>query len=167
MAAEALQPIIVDAQHLVGRFVVPHPRGDPENAEDDFGIDPVAVHVLDPLIGVARPAHAVPAVLIEAGLRHLVDPVVLAGNEFAADRPDAADQAHIDARFGGPARPVRAILDKWHPFPQFPLCLRLEQFRWQPGKIEMAIRRDSSVLHGPFLRSDELGSVERIGDCGT
>src|ERR1700747_979135 len=123
MAAEALQPIIVDAQHLVGRFVVPHPRGDPENAEDHLGVDPVAVHVLDPLIGIARAAQAFLAVFIEAGLGPLVDTVVLAGDELAAARPYAADQPHIDAGVGGPARPVGTILDIRHAVPQFPLRL--------------------------------------------
>ena len=153
MAAEALQPIIVNAQHLVCRFVVPHPRGDPENAEDDLGVDAVAVHILDPLIGVSRAAHALLAVFIKTGLGHLVDAVVLARDELAADRADAADQPHVDAGFSGPARPVGTILDIGHAVPQLALRLRDKQFRGKPGQIEMTIRRDSSVLHGPFLRS--------------
>ncbi len=158
MAAKSLQPIIVDAQHLVGRFVVPHPRGHPENAEDDLGVNSVAVHVLNPLIGIARTAHAFLAVFIpiETRLGHLVDAVVLAGDELAADRTDAADQPHVDAGFGGPARPVGTILHIGHAVPQFPLCLRDKQFRRKPRQIEMTIRRDSSVLHGPVPPLPEL-----------
>ena len=147
MAAEILEPVVVDAQHLVGRFGVADPRGDAEDAEDDLGIDPVAVHVLDPLIGVAGTAHAPLAVFIEAGLGHLVDTVVLARDEFPADRAGAADETHLDPGLGDPARPVGAVLDKGHAVLQLAFRLRDEQLRRQPRQVEVTIGRNSFVLH--------------------
>src|SRR5437763_819441 len=85
------------------------------------------------LAGIARTAHALLAVFIKAGLGHLVEAVVLAGYELAPDRADAAHQPRIDAGFGRPALPVGTILDIGHAVPLFPICLRDEQFRREPG----------------------------------
>jgi hypothetical protein len=123
MAAEALEPVVVDAEHLVGRFVVPDPGRDAENAKNDLSIDAVAVHILDPLIGVARTLHAFLAVLIEARLGHLVDAVILPGNDLSADRSNAADQTHLDTGPGDPLRTVGAILHVRHAVLQFSLRL--------------------------------------------
>jgi hypothetical protein len=147
MAAETFEPIVVDAQHLIGRRVVLHAGSDAEYPKDDLGIDTVAVHVLDPLIRVARTAHASLAVLVEPGLGHLVDAVVLAGDELASDRADAAEQPHIDPGFGGPMRPIRPVLDIGHAVLQLALRLGDKQLRRQPREIEMTIGRDPLVLH--------------------
>jgi hypothetical protein len=39
------------------------------------------------------------------------------------------------------------------------LRLRDKQFRRKPRQIEMTIGRDSSVLHAPFLRSENWRKV--------
>src|SRR5207253_1649721 len=46
------------------------------------------------------------------GLGHLIDAVILAGNELAADRADATRLAHHHASLGDPLRAVGAVLDK-------------------------------------------------------
>jgi len=148
MPAEVSQPIVVDTQHLVGRFRISDPRGDPENTKDDLGIDPITVHILDPLVRIAGAPHAFPAILVEARFGHLVDPVVLAGDKLPTNRPDTAYQSHINPSFGRPAQPVRAVLHVWHAVLQFPFCLRHEQICGQPWKVEMTISRNPLVLHG-------------------
>ena len=153
MTAKTLQPVIVDAQHFVSRLVVAHSRSDAENAKNNLGIDTVTIHVFDPLIGVARAAHALFAVFIEAGLGHLIDPVVLPRDEFSADRSDAPEESHIYPGLRDPVRTIGAVLDERHAVLQFPLRLRNEQLRGQPRQIEVTIGRDSLVLHRipPFL----------------
>src|SRR5206468_12677160 len=110
----AAQKIVVDAQQLVGGFVIFQPRRDAEDAEDDLGIDTVLLHLLDPEMRVAGTRFAALAGVVEAGLGHLVDPVVLARDKLAADRADAAPTSHIHAGLGDPLRPVRPFLDVGH-----------------------------------------------------
>src|SRR4051812_50042370 len=98
VAAELFQKIVVDAQALAGRLVVVEARDDAENAEDDLGIDPVLLHLLDAQMRIAGPRLAALAGFVEAGLGHLVDPVILPRDKLATDRADAAPAAHVDAR---------------------------------------------------------------------
>ena len=78
VTAEVGHPRVVDAQHLVGRLDVLQLRGGGQDAVDDLGVDPVAVHLLDAQVRIARPADALLAVLVEAGRRHDVDAKLLA-----------------------------------------------------------------------------------------
>jgi hypothetical protein len=89
--AEVHEPVIVDSEHLAGGLVVPEPAGRAEDAEEDFGVDTVALHVGATAVGIGRPADALLAVLVEPGRRHDVDPIVLAGHVLLPGRPDAAD----------------------------------------------------------------------------
>ena len=84
--AELLEPIVVDAQHLVRRFAVVEARGGAEDAVHHLGIDAVALHVLDAQMRVGAAADILLAVLVHPGLGHLVDPVVLTGDEGRAAR---------------------------------------------------------------------------------
>src|SRR5215470_3465884 len=90
--------------------MVPQPRGHAEDAKDNLGIDLVAVHVPDPLIGVTGTPYPSPSILVEASFGHLVDAVVLPGNKLSADRTNAADKTHIDPGFCRPVpdRPHKA-----------------------------------------------------------
>src|SRR5216684_6393615 len=99
---------------LVRRLVILDPRGNTQDAEDDLGVDAVLLHFLDAQMRVAGAALAALARLVEAGLGHLVDPVVLARNERRADRADRAGNAHLEPGLGDPAPTVGAVLDIGH-----------------------------------------------------
>jgi hypothetical protein len=73
VAAEVLQPVVVDAQHLVRRILVVEPARRAQDAVDHLGIDAVAVEVLDAQVRVGDAADVLGAVLVEAGLGHHVD----------------------------------------------------------------------------------------------
>src|SRR5439155_9159446 len=103
---------------------------------------------LDPQMRVARAALAALASFVEAGLGHLVDPVILTRDKRRADRADRAGNAHDDAGLCHPARPFGAVLDIGHALLQLARRLRDEQLGWQPRQVEMAIGRDAAVLHG-------------------
>ena len=77
VAAEVGQPVVVDAEHLLGGLVVVQARGGAEDAEDDLGLDAVELHVLDAEMGVGRAADALLAVLVESRRGHLIDAIVL------------------------------------------------------------------------------------------
>src|SRR5580692_5534090 len=100
MAAEILEKIIVDAQHLVRGLAIVEARGGAQNAVYDLGVDAVAVHVLDPQMRVAAAPDIALAVLVHASFGHLVDPVVLTRNKGRATRPDAVLQSKIGAVLG-------------------------------------------------------------------
>src|SRR4051812_32544680 len=89
-------------------------RGDPEDAEDDLGVDAVLLHLFDAQMRVAGAALAALPGVVEPGFGHLVDPVVLTGDERRADRTDGSRNPHLDPGLGDPARPVGALLDKGH-----------------------------------------------------
>ena len=150
MAAEILQEIIVDAQHLVRGFAVVEPRGGAQDAVDDLGVDAVAVHVLDPQMRVAAAPDVALAVLVHAGLGHLVDPVVLPRDKGRAARPDTVLQPEIGAVLGDPLRPLRPVLDIGHALLQLAARLGHEQVGRHPRHVEMAIGRDPAVLHVVF-----------------
>ena len=146
--AEVLQPVVVDAQHLVRRLVILDPRGDAEDAEDDLGVDAVFFHFLDAQMRVAGTALAALARVVEPGFGHLVDPVVLARDERRANRADGAGNPHLNPGLGDPPLAVGAILDKGHAVAQLARGARGEQIGRQPRQIEMAIGGNPAVLHG-------------------
>src|ERR1051326_7524369 len=110
---------------------------------------------------VARPRLAASAGVVQAGLGHLVDPVVLAGDELAADRADAAPAAHVDPGLGYPVRPVFLLLDIGHALFERPRRILDEQLLRKPGQVEMAVSRDAAVLHGA-LHNGLCRSVKRF-----
>src|SRR5262249_57697900 len=59
--AEVHEPVIVDSEHLAGGLVVPEPAGRAEDAEEDFGVDTVALHVGATAVGIGGGAGAPPA----------------------------------------------------------------------------------------------------------
>ena len=56
MAAEIHQPVIVNSENFIRRRQIVHLRGSAKHAEDDLGIDAVAVHVLGAQMRVADAA---------------------------------------------------------------------------------------------------------------
>ena len=54
--AEVHQPVVVDAEHLVGRHRIVEPRRGAEDAEDHLGLHAVAIHVLGAQRRVGRVA---------------------------------------------------------------------------------------------------------------
>ena len=66
MAAEFLQPVVVDAQHLVRGFHVVELRGGAEDAVDDLGVDAVRLHVLEAQMRVAAAELALLGIGVEA-----------------------------------------------------------------------------------------------------
>src|SRR5262249_4651198 len=80
--AEVHEPVVVDSEHLPGGLVVTEPAGRAEDAEEDLGVDTVALHVGATAVGIGWPADALLAVLVETGRRHDVDTIVLAGHVF-------------------------------------------------------------------------------------
>jgi hypothetical protein len=163
VAAEIAEPVVVDAQHLVGRLVVLDARGDAQDAEDDLGVDAVLLHLLDPQMRVAGAALAALAGVVEPRFGHLVDPVVLPRDERRADRTDCARNAHDDSGLGHPAWAVSALLDIGHAVLQFPRRPGGEEVRRQPWQVEMAIGRNPAVLHGETsLRNSVKATLRRI-----
>src|SRR5258708_671588 len=77
------------------------------------------------------PLAALPS-LVEAGLGHLVDPVVLARNERRANRADRARNAHRAPSLGDPPRAVGPVLDVGHAVAQLARGARGEQLGRQP-----------------------------------
>src|SRR6266404_3183581 len=90
------------------------------------------------------------AVLVHPGFGHLVDPVVLPGNKGRAARPDTVLQPEICAVLGDPLRSLRPILDVRHAVLQLPRSLRHKEVGRHPRHVEMAVGRDSAVLHFVF-----------------
>src|SRR5258707_6339303 len=153
MAAELLQPVIVDAQHLVRRVAVVELRSGAENAVDDLGVDPVGLHVLEAQMRVATTVLALLGVLIEPVLGHDVDADILPRDVLRAARADPVDQAEIGAVLGDPLRSVRAVLDIRHPLLHLARGVLDEKLRRHARHIEMAIGGDALVMHGAFLRA--------------
>ena len=147
VAAEVVQPGVVDAQHLVGGLAVVQLGRRGEDAVDHLGVDAVSVHLLDAQMRVARPANALLAVLVESGGRHRVDAQLLARDVLRARRPDAAGQAEDGPVVGDPPPPVRPVGDIGHAVLQLPGRLGHEQLRGQPDQVEMTVRRDPVVVH--------------------
>ncbi len=85
---------------------------------------------------------------IEAMLGHDVDADVLPGDMLLAARPDPVHQPEIGAVLGDPLRPIRPVLDVWHPLLHLARGVLDEQFRRHAGHVEVAIGRDALVMHG-------------------
>ena len=148
VTAEILQPVIVDAQHLVAGFGVVELRCGAENAVDDLGVDPVLLHVLEAQMRVVAAGLALLGVGIETVLGHDVDADVLSRDMLRAAGADAVEQPEIGAVLGDPLRPVRPVLDIGHALLEVAPGVLDEQSRRHPGHVEMAIGRDALVMHG-------------------
>ena len=148
MAAEIHQPVIVDAEHLNRRFRVLHLRGRSENAEDDFRINAVAFHFLQPQMRVRGALDALLTVGEHAGLGHLVDTLVLARHQFDATRPNTIQQPEIRALVRHPLRAVRPVRDIGHAVLHLGGGFGDKQLRRHPRHIQMAICGNSTVFHG-------------------
>ena len=88
VAAEIHQPVIINTEHLNRCFRVLHLRGGTKNAENDFRINAVALHLLEAQMRVRGALNALLTVGEHAGLGHLVDTLVLARHQFDATRPN-------------------------------------------------------------------------------
>ena len=139
VAAEILQPVIIDPEHLVRGLVVLHLGCGAEDAKDHLGVDAVAVHLLDAQMRVADALDVFLAVLEHAGLGHDVDALVLAGDQLGTAGADTVQQAEIGARFGDPMRSVGAVRDVRHAVRSSLEFLGGEKRGRHPGHIEMAI----------------------------
>jgi len=141
------EPIVVDPEHLTGRFVVSEPRRRPEDAEEHLGLDAVPVHVLDAQVRIARAADPLLAVVVEPGRRHHVHALILSGHVLRARRPDAADEPERRALLRGPLRAVRPVHDVGHAVLHERRGIRGEEIGWQPGHVDVAVGRDPRVVH--------------------
>src|SRR6185437_7224454 len=150
VAAEILQPIVIDPEHLRRRLVVLQLGGGAEDAEDHLGVHAVAVHVLGAEMRVADPADVLLAVGKEAGLGHDVDAAVLPRYQLGAARADAVLEAKIGPILRHPHRPVGAVGDVRHTLLQFARRLRREKVGRHPRHVEMAVSRNPVVAHGNF-----------------
>ena len=148
VAAEVLQPVVVDPEHLVGGLRVVEPRGGAEDAVDHLGLDAVAVHVLHAQGGIGGPADALLAVFVEPGRGHDVDPIVRAGDVLRSGRADAVHEAEGSAVAAGPVRTVRPVRDVRHPLLHRGRRVRGEEVGRNPGQVDVAVGRDSRVFHG-------------------
>jgi hypothetical protein len=77
--------------------------------------------------------------------------VLLAGLILAAGRADAGDQPEGGAVTRDPLLAVRSLADERHPLLELAGSLRGEEIGRQPDHVEMAIGRDTLVVH--LLRS--------------
>jgi len=161
VAAKLLEPIVIDAQQLVTGFLVVELRGGAEHTEDDLGVDPIHLHVLEPEMRVTGAVSALLGVVVKADLIHLVDPMVLAGDVFRAARADAIHQTEIRAVAGDPMRPVRSIDDMRHLISQGARGVLHEQLRRHARHVEVAIGGDALVLHGRSLRGHAWARLGR------
>src|SRR6516225_2678052 len=105
MAAEILQPIIVDVQNFVRGLVVVQLGCGTEDPVDDLSVDAVRLHVFEAQMRVAAADLAFFGVLIEAALRHDVDADILPGYVLGTTWADAVEEAEIGAVLGDPLRP--------------------------------------------------------------
>ncbi len=72
------------------------------------------------------------------------------GTNGCAAGADAVFEAEIGAVLGDPLRPLRPVLDIGHALLELAACLGDEQVGRHPRHVEMAIGRDSAVLHVVF-----------------
>src|SRR5215831_13316848 len=149
IAAEVVHEVVVDAQHLVGRFAILDFRASGEDAVDHLGVDTVAVELLDAQMRIAGPAVALLLeIVIETGFGHLVDAQLLARYIDGTYGANPARHAEIRAFIVDPAfRPVRLLGDIRHFFLECPRRLRPKQIGRQPDHVEVTISRYSPVLH--------------------
>src|ERR1700730_1942505 len=163
VAAEVAGEVLLDAQHLRRGAGVLQLRGGGEHAVDYLGVDAILVELLGAQVRVPRAADAVETGLIQSGLRHAVGAVLLAGLVFSACRADAGDQPEGGAVARDPLLAVRSFADERHPLLELARRLRGEEIRRQPDHIEMAIGRDSFVLHLlPLPTADQIISNREL-----
>src|SRR4029453_12843108 len=103
--------------------------------------------VLDAQMGIARTPQALLAVLVQAGLGHLVDAQLLARYVLRTRGADAPRDAEDRPVVGDPAPSVRAVGHIGHPVLHLARRLRDEQIWWEPDQIEVTVGRDSVVGH--------------------
>ena len=96
---------------------------------------------------VGDAADVLGAVLVEAGLGHDIDAVMLALDVLAAGRADAVLEAERGAVLGRPFRALVAVDDVRHAVFQLARGHRREQVGGHPGQVEMAVGRNAVVLH--------------------
>ena len=150
-AAEIGEPVIVDAQHRAGRLIVVEPVGGAENPVKDFGLDAVAILILEPQVGVGQPADCSFSIGIKPGRGHAVGAVDLARLVLAPGRTHAVRQPERRAVLGNPFLAARAVGDIGHAVLQSGRRVRGEEVGRQPDQIDMAIGRDRLCTASPFL----------------
>src|SRR5262249_22608337 len=99
---------------------------------------------------VAAAGVAFLGVLVEAALGHDVDADVLSRHVLRTAWADAVKETEIGAVLSDPLRPVRTVLDIGHALLEVTARSGGEQVGRHPRHIEMAIGRDSAVLHAVF-----------------
>src|SRR6185295_6936093 len=113
--------------------------------------DAVELGVLHPQMGIGHAADPALAVLVEPGLRHPIDAVVLPRDELLARGAHTTDQAERHPVLRGPEGAVRPVGDVGHSVLERRRRVFGEQLRWHPGHVHVAIGRDPRVLHVGLL----------------
>ena len=149
VAAKILQPVVVNAKHFHGGFLIAQTRRRAEDAEDHLGIHAVHLGILDTQRRIGGAALAVFFVVIEKpGLVHAIHAVILSRHQLRAGRADPAHQAVGISALRRPVRPVGPIRHVRHALLERGAGVRGKQIRRQPRQINMAVGRDAVVLHG-------------------
>src|SRR5439155_4187184 len=171
VTAEILEPVVIDAEHLLRRVMIVQTGGGAEDAEDDLRLHAVQLHVLDPEVWIGRPPRTLLAVLVQPDRGHLVDAVVLAGNQLLAARAHAPDQAERGAVLAGPVGPVGAVDDVRHAIAQRCRGVRREQVVGDPRHVDMAVSGDPGIVHrallSRMLRCSSYYNTERTSPPST
>ena len=167
VAAEIGQPIIVDAQHRTGRFVVVEAIGGAENAVENFRLDAVAILVLETEIRVGQTPDFLLFVIVKPGRSHAVGTVDLARLIFAAGRAHPGVEPERGAVLGDPFPAARPLGDIGHAVLDRGRRVGGEQIGRQPDQIDVAISRNDVVFHRAALFPLTVGgSVARPeGGC--
>src|SRR5262245_48842798 len=97
---------------------------------------------------VAGPPYTLPALLVEAGLCHDVDAMLLARHVLLARCADAAHETEDRAVFRDPPRPVGSVGDVRHFVLQLAGRLRHEQLGRQPDQVQVTVCGYAVVVHG-------------------
>ena len=147
-AAEIVQPVIVDAQHLEGGLGIVQPAARAQHAVQHLGLHAVAVLVLQAHRHVGQAANALLAVVVEAGRGHAVGAVDDARHVFAAGRAHAVHQAELGALGAHPFGALRAFDHMRHAVLEGGGGIAGEQVGRQPDQVDMSIGGDDIVLHG-------------------
>ena len=147
-AAEAGQPFVVDAHHLVGGFVVAKPHGRAENAVEHLALHAVEVLVVQAQVRFGEAPDALRAVAVQSLLRHPVRPVNLPRHIDPPGRSHAVLQPELATATAHPIRPLLRLGDVGHAFLQVRARLAREQIRRQPRQVDVTVRGDDLIVHG-------------------
>ncbi len=147
-AAEIVQPVVVDAQHLEGGLGIVEPAARAQHAVQHLGLHAVAVLVLQAHRHLGQPADALLAVVVETGRGHAVGTVDDARHVFAAGRPHAVHQAELGALGAHPFGTLRPLDDMGHAVLEGGRCVGREQVGRQPDQVNVAVGGDDVVFHG-------------------